>query len=571
MTPVPNIDPRWTAARPVAIGRVAGWLHARGDHGVLLCGAQGFEALSCHLGWHILADLLAARGLTVLRFDYAGEGDSLDLPAGASFSEVAIADTAAAAAWLRTTVGVRRISCIGFRFGALVAAQAFRDGAGIERLALLAPPASGRMYIRQMRIAAKLFADARGYPPSADEAIDLCGFLLPQAETTRIGTLKLSLPSARSTLVLDPPEAAQSEFAAGDAGPAAVEHGVFDGYAPFMLDPSHSTPPVATFERVADWMADAEPSIPIAARELSSRLSEPEFEEERVLFGPAHRLTGVLCRPRQPAPDHATVLMLNAGANAHQGWARSAVDQARALAHEGIASLRMDLSGLGDSAWSEDGPRPWLYSRQHVDDAIEAIDFLESIGTTRVHVAGLCAGGYVAFHAGARDRRIQSVVAANVLRLIWTEQDDLDAYERNNIQTVTAYGDQFRNGRAIKRILSGEVSPLRMLEVAGKLSAKALGGLGRRLGLTFGDGANIRVVRETLRAISQRGAGMTFVHSDRDQSIPEAERHFGPNFRFARQQKGTAFAAIPGADHELTSSEARNRYLDIIRQQVKGH
>lgn len=563
-------DPRRTAARPVAIGRVAGWLHTGSAHGVLLCGAQGFEGLSCHLGWHILADMLAARGLTVLRFDYAGEGDSLGRPDGLTLADAAIADATAAAQWLKSSLGIRRLSCVGLRFGALVASEAFRQGAEIDQLALLAPPASGRMYVRQMRLAARFFADSRGYPPSPDGLIDLCGFQLPAGEAARISAMTLAPPPACPLLVLDPPDAAPSDLLAGGETASSVTQGPFEGYAEFMLDPSHSVTPFAAFDRVTDWIAGADVGPALAEVELHNGLSDTGFAEDRVLFGADRHLAGVLCRPSAPGVCRATVLMLNAGANAHAGWARSAVEQARVLAAEGIASLRMDLSGLGDSIWTADGPRPWLYSEQHIADALAAVDFLESVGLSRPHVAGLCAGGYVAFHAGARDARIASVVAANVLRLIWTETDDLDAYERDNIQTIAAYGDQFRSGRALKRIFAGEVSPLRLLEVAGKLAAKGIAGFSRRLGLTFSAEAGTTTVRAALLAITGRGSRITFVHSDRDQSIPEAERHFGPDFRFACKQKGTAFATIPHADHELTPQKARDHYLDIIRQQVKG-
>ena len=116
MTNASPSDPRWTVARPVAIGRVAGWLHAGSAHGVLLCGAQGFEALSCHLGWHILADMLAARGLTVLRFDYSGEGDSLNLPDGHTLADAAIRDAITAAQWLKTSIrGLLRQGAIVLR------------------------------------------------------------------------------------------------------------------------------------------------------------------------------------------------------------------------------------------------------------------------------------------------------------------------------------------------------------------------------------------------------------------------------------------------------------------------
>src|SRR5215831_1771331 len=46
--------------------------------GIVLCGPLGHEALWLHQTMRSLTDRLAARGFAVLRFDYAGTGDSID-------------------------------------------------------------------------------------------------------------------------------------------------------------------------------------------------------------------------------------------------------------------------------------------------------------------------------------------------------------------------------------------------------------------------------------------------------------------------------------------------------------
>src|SRR4051812_34012890 len=57
------------------------WLHRPeagppAGHGVILCPPVGHEQLHAHRSLRHLADALAAAGLPVLRFDYAGTGDS---------------------------------------------------------------------------------------------------------------------------------------------------------------------------------------------------------------------------------------------------------------------------------------------------------------------------------------------------------------------------------------------------------------------------------------------------------------------------------------------------------------
>ena len=62
---------------PVSFDNLPGFLHpAEGDIGVVMCSAQGFEELCGRKDWRLLADRIAALGLPVLRFDYAGTGDA---------------------------------------------------------------------------------------------------------------------------------------------------------------------------------------------------------------------------------------------------------------------------------------------------------------------------------------------------------------------------------------------------------------------------------------------------------------------------------------------------------------
>src|ERR1051325_66360 len=55
------------------------WLHYPANpsgHGVVLCAPLGYEQVHAHRSFRVLADQLAAAGVTALRFDYHGTGDS---------------------------------------------------------------------------------------------------------------------------------------------------------------------------------------------------------------------------------------------------------------------------------------------------------------------------------------------------------------------------------------------------------------------------------------------------------------------------------------------------------------
>ena len=74
-------------------------------------------------------------------------------------------------------------------------------------------------------------------------------------------------------------------------------------------------------------------------------------KEKPVQFGPDGNLVGVMARPASGdvASTRPAVLFLNAGVIHRIGPHRLHVNLARYFAMRGVTSLRIDLSGIGDS------------------------------------------------------------------------------------------------------------------------------------------------------------------------------------------------------------------------------
>lgn len=68
-----------------------------------------------------------------------------------------------------------------------------------------------------------------------------------------------------------------------------------------------------------------------------------------VRFGVGNSLVGMVAMPTHQAPATAACLLFNMGANHRVGPRRINVKLANALAARGMASLRFDLGGVGDS------------------------------------------------------------------------------------------------------------------------------------------------------------------------------------------------------------------------------
>jgi hypothetical protein len=135
-------------------------------------------------------------------------------------------------------------------------------------------------------------------------------------------------------------------------------------------------------------------------------MSDPALIEETAQFGEGGRLSGILTLPIQPAPDQGKLpvfVFLNSGFLHRVGPHRLYVRLARELSRSGFHSLRIDLSGKGDSP-----PRPGLNVRQtEAADYGDIVSGLESrLGRVNIVLAGLCSGADDAIRLTPTDSRI---------------------------------------------------------------------------------------------------------------------------------------------------------------------
>lgn len=130
------------------------------------------------------------------------------------------------------------------------------------------------------------------------------------------------------------------------------------------------------------------------------------MNERVVQFGSVAKLTGVLT---EPAVERALagvppVLLINSGILHKVGSCRLYVKLARALADAGVASLRFDLSGLGDSDVRRDA---LAFEESAVAETREAMDYLTRVrGWSTFQLAGLCSGADVSHMTAVVDERV---------------------------------------------------------------------------------------------------------------------------------------------------------------------
>ena len=160
------------------------------SHGVVLCPPGPQRYMRSHMALRQVAMTLAGRGFHVLRFDYYGTGDSAGASDEGNLSEWK-ANIVSAADDLRECSGARRLSLIGFRLGATLAAAVPLD---LADLILWDPVVTGGEYIRELRsLHRRQFAGVLFPPrlprPGVDG--DVLGLPFPAQLQTELATLDL--------------------------------------------------------------------------------------------------------------------------------------------------------------------------------------------------------------------------------------------------------------------------------------------------------------------------------------------------------------------------------------------
>jgi pimeloyl-ACP methyl ester carboxylesterase len=167
---------------------------------ILLCQPLGHEYLRAHRAFRNLAVSLASQGFHVLRFDYYGCGDSGGDGEQATVGQC-LSDLAAAVEELKDMSGTAKVSLIGLRFGATLAALTASRRQDIDRIVLWDPVPDGRSYLEDVRdLHDRWLHDRMGTGATADpERAELLGFPVTKASREQFQTVTLTpFPALRA-------------------------------------------------------------------------------------------------------------------------------------------------------------------------------------------------------------------------------------------------------------------------------------------------------------------------------------------------------------------------------------
>lgn len=184
------------------------------DFAVLLLYPAPQEYMRAHWAFRRLATQLAREGVACLRFDYSGTGDSAGALADATTAHW-LEDIATAGEELADLAGVSRLSLVGFRLGATLAAHAARamPAGRLRDLVLWEPVVQGAHHLEELRaLDARQAAESRTPRRPTPGVEELLGFELAAPLRDSIAALDLLAlppPPAERTLIAVSEEAAE--------------------------------------------------------------------------------------------------------------------------------------------------------------------------------------------------------------------------------------------------------------------------------------------------------------------------------------------------------------------------
>jgi alpha-beta hydrolase superfamily lysophospholipase len=527
------------------------------DVGMVMVSPHGWEDICSYRPMRAVAEYLAQHGIPTLRYDLPGTGDSSGSPEDERLFDAWAHSVNDAVVELKAQTGVSRVIVFGIRMGALIALTASdntdQDCVQWQDLVLWGP-STGRALLRELAAFRKLetaegaLSNATVSSAAADE-LENAGFILSKATAAKLHTLdfdQLNL-TGRRLLVLSrdqmPVEAKLLKHL--QASGAEIQQAIGMGYQTMMEVPHQVVPPLATADLIQDWLPISEQRRSGFESPLVTTTAVSLLINESIFSIPSQSGTsfGVLSEPY--AKSESCVVFLNPGATRHIGPNRMWVEAARRFAAQGLASLRVDFEGIGES----DG-------RQNLDvQALYHDSLCQQVGTTLKALSertqyrsfilvGLCSGAMWAFHGAANSSQVAAAVMINPRLFFWDPEVDRRREQATHIKGVN-------QASGWKKLASGKLSWNRIVSGVQALS--------QTVGQSLVQGKQTQIPQlsfaRTLRAIQQNNCKLSMVFSDGEPLLQELE------------QEGY----LPSAGFELTRAGAAGHTFRPVAAQRQLH
>jgi alpha-beta hydrolase superfamily lysophospholipase len=530
---------------------LAGWWHLPADKKAravaVIVAPIGRDHVVTTLTLRILAAQLAQAGIATLRFDLQGTGDSAGSQHDAGIVEGWQHSVGLAIDEARKVAEGLPVVAVGLRMGALLLALAINDQErDVDAVALWDPCVSGKSFLRESKALRRL---SLGSLTTREGRVEGMGFELSDTDAGLLSRLTFpnTWTSAARPLVLhrgDEPAPRLTESLGTAADWMPIHH------QDALLEPEWIKPraPISTSGEIAAWFRAAlddhvstvQPHIRFKTTRLDP-LGRAYTETLIPSIAPASgvRLFGVLTEPASASGQ--TAVFLNSSIETHIGPGRMWTELSRQWVQNGVRSLRLDMSGIGESGVREGQPAHVTYAPDAVRDVVAAVNAVCGDDVSQVTLIGLCSGAYTAVEAGLHLRPAQVATINLPARFVPPEL-------LAGASTADRLGTSLpaRPLRALVRLSwirrLGHLLPTRFFQLL------------ERLGITTSPWA-------PLRRLTDAGVEVIFVAGEQD----------APPFSNGRdremaglRERGLKWRELPGLDHATIRKDAQRDVSEVL-------
>lgn len=522
--------------------------------GVVICPPLGKEHVDTYRGLKLLAQRLCARGFAVLRFDYAGTGDS-SCEQDSSVAVDRYQDSIRAAVDYLRSSGVPEVGLVGLRAGALLAGVTADSIDGLAGLVLWDPVTDGRRFLRSQRALYKMAVGADAGSDVEAAGQPLPGISLSHDAAADLGSLKLPsrLSSPTPVFLALRAENADQRTAALAAGENCTVRTVSG--QPAFVEPASFVveTPVGALFAITSWLHDTLPSGRYrVAPEIRSEATVGRLADGRAIretidaLGP-NRLFAIRTSVEGSVQDRPTVLIHNTACEHRVGIGRVWVDMARDLAGQGMSAVRYDRRGTGETGYANlEFAR--IHSAESNADVLDAIS-ATGVAPERLMMTGVCSGAWNSAY-GALHRGVKSLVMFNLL-----------TYSLRNVEV----GPESVSGWELEAPGGLPAQNTRVTSV--RLKSAIRRWLPYRLWLLLGVLGLTEVPEVLLSALRRRGAQVNLVLSPEDHEWFVKQRGRRGVQRLTRRGWSETIVETPGGDHALLQRDlqlfARRYVADV--------
>lgn len=522
--------------------------------GVVICGSFGLEDTRYQPALAHLAQVLAGRGLNVLRFDYFGTGNSAGTTLDPDIVRRWTGNVIAARDWLTKQGNVDAVSFAGLRMGALIAAMAARQSPKLDELILLAPPASGETFIAEISNAA---GQEAGHLSSVngDEqtgGVSLAGFRLDQRTIQAISDFDWqTLDRCKATKVkimaenrIDDRIALLDAFTALGCDVSVQDE--FKGFERALSDvraARRNSPKWDAIAALVDVPPGSQGILPKSAS--VAPMAGPGYLETPVFLGSEETYSGLFCQSSGGLDNGMAVIILADATGYSLSWPRLGADLARRLARAGYSSVRLNDHYLADQ---ETGAGPV----QNTTSAglTAAVDWLKAHRCKFITLLGTTATDATTLQLAGTDPRLS--------QLLLLDQPPLPLGKTTPAASVRSSDED--------SAMAGETDELAARMRAARTSLQSLQ---RIADLASDKRARIEPLEQRLATVRASAKPLLLVCCEGAEKSPvlvgfNAGKSAAVSGPVSIQAGGGALHAVPSRDATFSEDQARNGFGDAL-------